>query len=235
MYTLASRFETGTGTNPEELPGAAHAGCFEGHIVPRANVVPATPVPSRLRMLEDVAEVGCIREAARAADAGMTVAGGALRVGMRETDVAGEAEYAMRRAGAEGLVSATYVASGPRSAMAHGSPSPEVIEDGDVVQVHVAPIARGYTVDLCRTLFVGKGAAEAAEALGACVEAQEAGIAAATPGASLMGIDEAMSMSLRRSRYADAFLRPVFPWCRYGTRRGADPLRSRGHSRRGEG
>lgn len=27
-YSFASRFESGTGTNPEELLGAAHAGCF---------------------------------------------------------------------------------------------------------------------------------------------------------------------------------------------------------------
>ncbi len=27
-YTYASRFESGPGTNPEELLGAAHAGCF---------------------------------------------------------------------------------------------------------------------------------------------------------------------------------------------------------------
>jgi osmotically inducible protein OsmC len=27
-YSFASRFESGTGTNPEELVGAAHAGCF---------------------------------------------------------------------------------------------------------------------------------------------------------------------------------------------------------------
>lgn len=27
-YTFASRFESGDGTNPEELLGAAHAGCF---------------------------------------------------------------------------------------------------------------------------------------------------------------------------------------------------------------
>ena len=27
-FTYASRFETGSGTNPEELIGAAHAGCF---------------------------------------------------------------------------------------------------------------------------------------------------------------------------------------------------------------
>ena len=28
QYSFASRFEEGTGTNPEELLGAAHAGCF---------------------------------------------------------------------------------------------------------------------------------------------------------------------------------------------------------------
>ena len=28
QYSFASRFESGTGTNPEELIGAAHAGCF---------------------------------------------------------------------------------------------------------------------------------------------------------------------------------------------------------------
>jgi osmotically inducible protein OsmC len=27
-FTFASRFESGTGTNPEELIGAAHAGCY---------------------------------------------------------------------------------------------------------------------------------------------------------------------------------------------------------------
>jgi osmotically inducible protein OsmC len=28
QYSFGSRFENGTGTNPEELVGAAHAGCF---------------------------------------------------------------------------------------------------------------------------------------------------------------------------------------------------------------
>lgn len=31
-YTFASRFEEGTGTNPEELLGAAHAGCFSMYL-----------------------------------------------------------------------------------------------------------------------------------------------------------------------------------------------------------
>ncbi|HNV03548.1 MAG TPA: OsmC family protein [Vicinamibacterales bacterium] len=31
-FTRASRFETGPGTNPEELIGAAHAGCFSMYL-----------------------------------------------------------------------------------------------------------------------------------------------------------------------------------------------------------
>ena len=183
---------------------------FKGHILPKARVVPATPVISRLRMIKESAEIECMREAGRVADAGMTAARKALRAGVREIDVAGEAEYAMRQAGAEGWASATYVASGSRSAIAHGSPSLKAVESGDVVQVHLAPIARGYTVDLCRTLFVGNVAPEAVKALESYLEAQEAGIAAAKPGAPLRGIDNAMSEALATAGYADAFLRPIF-------------------------
>ena len=183
---------------------------FKGHILPKAQVVPATPVISRLRMIKEPAEIDCMREVARVADAGMGAAKQALRIGIREIDIAGEAEYAMRHAGAEGWASATYVASGSRSAIAHGPASLKVIEDGDVVQVHVAPIARGYTVDLCRTFFVGNAAPEAAKALEAYHMAQEAGIAAAKSGAPLLGIDDAMSKLLKTKGYGDAFLRPVF-------------------------
>ncbi len=94
--------------------------------------------------------------------------------------------------------------------MAHGPASLKTIDKGDVVQVHLAPIARGYTVDLCRTILVGQVAEEAATATRAYVEAQESGIAAATPGAPLMGIDRAMASSLERAGFGGAFLRPVF-------------------------
>lgn len=183
---------------------------FKAHILPEARVVPAGPVLSRLRMLKEPAEIECLRAAAHVADTGMAAAVRAIRPGVRETDVAGEAEHAMRRAGAEGWASATYVASGWRSAMAHGPASLKVIERGDVVQVHVAPIATGYTVDLCRTVFVGQVSEEVTTAATAYAQAQEAGVAAATPTAPLMGIDAAMARALDRAGYGGAFLRPVF-------------------------
>src|SRR3990172_7872569 len=134
----------------------------------------------------------------------------AAHVGVRETEVAGEAERAMRKAGAEGWASATYVASGWRSAMAHGPASLKPIEAGEAVQVHVAPIARGYTVDLCRTILVGQVTQEMAEAMEAYGDAQERGIAAAVPEAPLMGVDAAMATALGRRGFGGAFLRPVF-------------------------
>lgn len=183
---------------------------FKAHILPTATVVSATPVLSRLRMLKEPAEVECLKAAARVADDGMAAAVKALRAGVRETEVAGEAEYAMRKGGAVGWTSATYVASGWRSAMAHGPASLKAIEEGDVVQIHLAPSVQGYTVDLCRTILVGQPPAEAKAALQAYVLAQEAGIAAASPGAPLMGVDAAMAETLKAHGFGDAFLRPVF-------------------------
>jgi len=181
-----------------------------GHILPRATVVPATPVLSRLRMLKDADEIARMRAVAAVADVGMDAAADAIRDGIPERMVAGEAEYAMRKAGAEGWASPTYVASGWRSAMAHGPASSKVIAAGEVVQVHVAPIADGYTVDLCRTLFAGEPPAEASDALDVYLQAQQAGIAAAAPGMPLFGIDTAMADVLAARGYGDAFLRPTF-------------------------
>jgi osmotically inducible protein OsmC len=66
QYSYASRFEEGTGTNPEELIGAAHAGCFsmafantlatEGHdpkrieTTARVHLEPAEEGPSITRI-----------------------------------------------------------------------------------------------------------------------------------------------------------------------------------------
>jgi Xaa-Pro aminopeptidase len=183
---------------------------FTQHILGQANVVSATPVLSRLRMLKGADEVELMREAGRGADVGMDAAVSAAQAGVVETMVAGEAEYAMRKAGAEGWATPVYVASGWRSAMAHGPASSKVIETGDVVQVHVAPIVAGYSVDLCRTVFVGDVSGEVSEALEVYLAAQQAGLDAAVPGAPLMGIDEAMANVLSSRGFGDRFLRPVF-------------------------
>lgn len=46
-YTFASRFEEGQGTNPEELVGAAQAGCFSMYLA--AQLTNAGFVPTQIR------------------------------------------------------------------------------------------------------------------------------------------------------------------------------------------
>jgi lipoyl-dependent peroxiredoxin len=43
QYSFKSRFESGTGTNPEELIGAAHAGCFSTALSHGLNQAGHTP------------------------------------------------------------------------------------------------------------------------------------------------------------------------------------------------
>jgi Xaa-Pro aminopeptidase len=183
---------------------------FKSHILPEATVVSASAILSRLRMLKEAAEIECIKAAAVIADEGMAAAVKAVRAGVREIEVAGEAEYAMRKAGAEGWASVTYVASGSRSAMAHGPASRKEIAAGECVQIHLAPAVQGYTADLCRTVLASGGSKEAADALQAYVLAQQAGIDAAFAGSPLMGIDSSMARVLQEHGFAGAFLRPVF-------------------------
>ena len=46
-FTWASRFESGKGTNPEELIGAAHAGCFSMALSSRLSKAGFTPTSIR--------------------------------------------------------------------------------------------------------------------------------------------------------------------------------------------
>jgi osmotically inducible protein OsmC len=60
QYSFSSRFEDGTGTNPEELIGAAHAGCFSMALtagLERAGYSP-TAVDTTARVVLERAEGG---------------------------------------------------------------------------------------------------------------------------------------------------------------------------------
>jgi osmotically inducible protein OsmC len=52
QYSFASRFESGTGTNPEELIGAAHAGCFSMAL--SAGLTKAGHNPKRIHTVANV-------------------------------------------------------------------------------------------------------------------------------------------------------------------------------------
>jgi Xaa-Pro aminopeptidase len=151
----------------------------------------ATPILSELRLVKEPEEIERMREAGRVAAAGMKAAVAAVKPGLTESQIAAEAEYALRQAGAEDFWR-SYVSSGPRTSIAHGLPSSRKLETGDLVMIDLHPIVNNYSSDLCRTVCVGKPTPEQQAAYDLYVKAQQAAITKAKAGVEMVDLEETM-------------------------------------------
>ena len=154
----------------------------------------------RARMVKDGDELDRIRAAvalgAKLFDRALEV----LRPGVKETEVAGEMEYAARRGGAEEMSFPTIIASGARSALPHGRASDQAIAAGGFVVCDFGVILSGYCSDQTRTVWVGLPATEdARRAYEAVREAQQAAIDAVRPGVAVGEVDAAARKVLRKA------------------------------------
>ena len=164
----------------------------------------APPLTERARMIKDRDEIALIREAVRAGANLFDVAVGSIRPGASEVEVAGQMEFAARKAGAEGMSFETIIASGVRSALPHGRPSTTSIAQGFVV-CDFGVILHGYCSDRTRTVYVGSATEDARRVYGAVLEAQLAAIDAVRPGASVGSVDQAARKVLRKNGLAKYF------------------------------
>lgn len=151
----------------------------------------ATPIMSAMRMVKDDGEIELLRTSAKVADTGMAAALKAVKVGMTESQIAAEAEYAMRQAGADEFWR-TYVSSGPRTSIAHGLPTQRRIQEGDLVMIDIHPVVNGYSSDICRTVCAGKPADEQQKAYDLYLKAQQSAIAKARSGIEIGELEKTM-------------------------------------------
>lgn len=150
-----------------------------------------TPIMSELRLVKDVDEIERIRAAARVAEAGMRAAIKSIKPGITESQVAAEAEYAMRQAGAVDFYR-SYVASGPRTSIAHGIPTLRRLQTGDLVMIDLHPVVNGYSSDMGRTVCVGEPTAEQQTAYDLYVKALETTIGKVKAGVEMMDLEQTM-------------------------------------------
>jgi Xaa-Pro dipeptidase len=160
----------------------------------------------KLRMIKDDDEIRCIRRAAKLADAGMETALAAIKPGVREYQVAAEAEYAMRVAGSEGVAFDTLVASGPRSSLPHSICSHRKIREGDVVFIDVGATFNGYRSDITRTIVVGKPTTQQVKVYNIVLEAQEKAAKALRADVNAREVDEVARQVIRESDYEKWFI-----------------------------
>jgi Xaa-Pro aminopeptidase len=193
-YTFLTKSMMGMLTHPHAKPA-------------ELAVEDCTHILSQMRMVKGAEEIERIGAAAEVAKAGMGAALEAVESGVTESQVAAEAEYAMRQAGAEGFWR-TYVSSGPRSTIAHGLPTLRKLETGDLVMIDVHPIADGYSADMCRTVCVGDPSPEQQSAYDLYVEAQQATIAKVKAGVGMVELEQTLQGVLEEAGHGEHIFGP---------------------------
>lgn len=172
----------------------------------RARLAAARGWAEDLRLVKDAEEIAAIRAAVELAAGVLPRVIARLRPGLRETEVAGRIEFALRRAGGEGTSFETLVASGPRAAIVHGKASEKRLAAGDTVIMDYGVWLHGYASDRTRSVLLGGGGRKAKGILRAVRDAHDAAIAAVRPGASARAVDAAARAVLRRAGLAQWFV-----------------------------
>ncbi len=205
---LAARWVAGSGARScgveaEYLTLAARASWRK--LMPRPRLGETSGLVMRLRMVKEPGELRRLREAVRLGDRLFRTAAGAIRPGVRETEVAARLEYAARRAGADAMAFDTIVAGGARSALPHGRASSQTVPNTGFVIIDFGVILAGYCSDMSRTIYVGKPTAEARRVYRVVREAQQAAVAAVRAGVTAGEVDRAARGVLRRARLGKFF------------------------------
>jgi Xaa-Pro aminopeptidase len=193
-YTFLTQSMMGMLTHPHAKPAGV-------------TVKDCTHVMSQLRIVKDATEIELIAGAAKVADAGMAAAIKAVKPGLTESQVAAEAEYAMRQAGAEGFWR-TYVASGPRTNIAHGLPTLRKLQPGDLVMIDLHPIVNNYSADICRTVCVGKPTTEQQTAYDLYLRAQQSTIAKVKTGVGMVELEQTLHGVIKEAGHGEHIFGP---------------------------
>ncbi len=180
--------------------GAKRVGFEDAHVTVRqleklrelapdgVELVSAGDLVEQLRAVKDQAELTAIREAAKV----VTGIYDHLREvefgGRTERELANLLENEMRARGT-GPSFPSIVAAGANGAMAHHTPGDQPISPGSLVVVDMGCVVDGYCSDCTRT-FAAEGVSDhAREIYQLVLDAQEASLAAVTPGADCRAVD----------------------------------------------
>ena len=144
-----------------------------------------------LRMIKSADELALIRRSVETNSRAFEQTVSRVKPGIRESDLAAELEYRMRRLGAEKPAFETIVATGVRSALPHAQPTAARLAAGDLVVVDMGAFQEGYASDMTRMLSVGAPNAKTKRMYRAVHEAQLAAIDAVRPNATTVSVDNA--------------------------------------------
>jgi len=195
LFTASGRFD-----GPGDLPAGVKVESFR-----RATAA--------LRLVKDAGEIALLRRAIDITSLALCEAMRSCEPGWNEYRLEATIEYVFRREGAERCGFPSIVGSGPNSCVLHYSKNRRAMRAGDLVVCDVGAEYGRYTADVTRTFPVsGKFTARQREVYEAVLAAQEAGIAAVRPGATVAEVHAAAQAVLKQRGLDRYFFHGTSHW-----------------------
>jgi Xaa-Pro aminopeptidase len=161
---------------------------------PHVEIVNATPLVNELRRVKSAAELELMRKACAIVDEAMTASSPRVQPGVTMADLAEEVEHQLRIRGSRTPSFPTHIFSYGYE-QSHDSQDAATaagpITEGEAVMFDFGGVYGGYCSDFGRTVVCGEPPAEYERVYGTMLDAQEAGRAAAVPGALASEVDAA--------------------------------------------
>jgi len=177
--------------------------------LPSCAFVAASDVVGPVRMVKEADEIAALARAAHAVDAVAREMRSVTFAGRTELDVHRELVERMLAAGHE-RANFAIVAAGANAASPHHDPSAtRAIGDRDIVLCDFGGQMHGYCSDITRMFHVGEPTAEIADVYSVLVEAQEAGVRAATVGTPCQDVDAASRRVIAQAGFGEYFVHRV--------------------------
>jgi len=168
-------------------------------------VTPAGDLLEALQRIKDEEEIALMRKASAINDEAMRQIQSYLKPGVTEREIAIEADYRLRKIGAD-HISFLLVQFGSNSALPHHMPGDRKLQEGDFVLLDWGPVYQGYASDVTRTWVVGQPDRKQREIHALVKRAQESALAAVRPGMLAKEADAVARDVITAGGYGEAFI-----------------------------
>ncbi|WEV50498.1 Xaa-Pro peptidase family protein [Lactobacillus sp. ESL0731] len=172
---------------------------------PEIEFVICEELVERVRNVKDELELAALRQAINISMDSFNGILPLVKPGAIERNIGAKLDYLFKVNGGDGPSFDTIIASGVRSAWAHGVASDKMIADGDMVVIDFGAFYHGYAADITRTVSVGKVDREMHKIYDIVHEAQRRGIAAAVAGNHGRDVDKAARDYIKEQGYGEYF------------------------------
>ncbi len=169
-----------------------------------ATVKPADAIIETMAREKDDSRINNVKKSAQIADAGFKALLENTQVGVREYELAAEAGYAMRAAGADDVF--MFISTEKHNYALH-SPTDKKLANGDIVIVEMAPFCDGQCVQICRSIVLGEASPILMEKYKLLTFAFEESLKQVKPGIPAYMMSRTMNKIISEAGYAE-YCRP---------------------------